>query len=82
VKRVPSASGASSNTSRSEPQVNSRRRGGSTTSTVPVAASLSPNALKRIAPPLRRSSSTGLGNHWPRCSGIVTARHTFSTGCG
>ena len=40
------------------------------------------NAAKRIAPPGRRSMSTGLGNHGPRCSGVVTASHTFSIGCG
>ena len=50
--------------------------------TVPAAASSPSKPPKRIAPPGRRSTSTGLGNHWPRCSGVVTARHTFSIGCG
>src|SRR3954447_11887491 len=82
TKVVRSACATSSKVRRSVPQVNVSRCGASTTSTVPAAAGWPSNAEKWIAPPGRRSISTGLGNQRPRCSGVVTARHTLSIGCG
>ena len=79
---VPPSVAVSSKVSRSPPQVNASRRGGSSSSTVPLAPSSPAKALNSIAPPTRRSISTGDGNQSPRCSGVVTARHTLSIGCG